>query len=163
MSLTTLLGEYSLIFNTNRLKVIACTPDFLSTISLREYEIGNHIKGHVSELQNDASLLGWGPYFVVEKETNTIVGDIGFKGKPSEEHTVEIGYGIIPAAQNKGYATEAVSTLIEWAFASGQVKKIIAECLHDNLASIKVLEKLGMKKIGQEGNMIKWESCRVEN
>ncbi|MFD1205491.1 MULTISPECIES: GNAT family N-acetyltransferase [Sporosarcina] len=146
-----------MIIHTNRLKVNACTPECLSTIPTGAYNIGDHIKAHVAELQNDDSLLGWGPYFVVEKETNQIVGDIGFKGKPSLEFTVEIGYGIIPDAQNKGYATEATRALVEWAFASGQVKKVNAECLHDNIASMKVLERLGMKRIGQEGNLMKWE------
>lgn len=146
-----------MIINTNRLKVIACTPEFLATISPESYEVGDHIKGHVAALQNDDSLMGWGPYFVVDKETDTIVGDSGFKGKPTFNHEIEIGYGIIPSAQNKGYGTEAVQALIVWAFASGQVKKIAAECSHDNLASIKVLEKLGMKRSGQEGKMIKWE------
>ena len=120
------------------------------------------MKGHVAELQKDHSQLGWGVWFVVEKETNTIVGDIGFKGKPSSDHTVEIGYGIIPAAQNKGYATEGVEALIEWAFRSGEVKKIIAECLQDNAPSIKVLEKLGMRHIGSEDNMLKWELTKTD-
>ena len=150
-----------MIINTNRLKVIACTPEFLSTISPESYEIGDHVKEHIAELQNDATQLGWGVWFVEDKETNTIVGDIGFKGKPSSDLTVEIGYGIIPAAQNKGYATEAVGALVEWAFATGKVKKIIAECLHDNLASIKVLERLGMKKNGQEGDLMQWEMSEV--
>ncbi|WP_262175969.1 GNAT family N-acetyltransferase [Saccharococcus sp. Marseille-Q5394] len=146
-----------MIFNTKRLKLIACTPEFLSTISPEEYEIGAHVKGHLSELQNDASQLGWGVWFVVDKTTDAIVGDIGFKGKPTADHIVEIGYGIIPSAQNKGYATEAVGALIEWAFGSGQVKRVIAECLQDNSASIKVLGKLGLRQIGREDNMLKWE------
>jgi ribosomal-protein-alanine N-acetyltransferase len=152
-----------LIINTDRLKVIACTSEFLSTISPDEYEIGNHIKGHLSKLENDDSQLGWGPYLVMERETNKIIGDIGFKGKPSADHIVEIGYGLIPSAQNKGYATEAVGALVKWAFASGQVKKIIAECLQDNLASIKVLEKLGMTKSGQVGDMLHWKMASEEN
>ncbi|MCM3710399.1 GNAT family N-acetyltransferase [Sporosarcina luteola] len=146
-----------MVFNTKRLKLVACTPEFLSTISPEEYEIGAHVKGHVTELQSDASQLGWGVWFVVDKATDAIVGDIGFKGKPSGNQTVEIGYGIIPSAQNKGYATEAVGALIEWAFASGQVKRVIAECLQDNFASTKVLGKLGLRQIGREDTMLKWE------
>ncbi|MFS0689692.1 GNAT family N-acetyltransferase [Sporosarcina sp. 179-K 8C2 HS] len=146
-----------MIIETNRLKLIACTPEFLSTISPEDYEIRDHVKGHVAELQNDESQLGWGVWFVVDKETDTIIGDIGFKGKPSEDHTTEIGYGIVPSAQNKGYATEAVGALIEWAFAFGEVKIVIAECVEENSASIKVLEKLGFRQIGRVDNMLKWE------
>ncbi|WP_252504655.1 GNAT family N-acetyltransferase [Sporosarcina sp. Marseille-Q4943] len=146
-----------MIIETNRLKLIACTPEFLAMIPPEDYEIRDHVKGHAAELQNDDSQLGWGVWFVVDKETDTIIGDIGFKGKPSTDHTVEIGYGIVPSAQNKGYATEAVGTLIEWAFASREVEIVIAECVEENSASIKVLEKLGFRKTGRVDNMLKWE------
>ena len=86
-----------------------------------------------------------------------MIGDIGFKGKPDSEKTVEIGYGIQPSAQNKGYAAEAVKEIIKWAFTFENVNKIIAECHDENIASIKVLEKLHMRKTGSENNMLKWE------
>ena len=62
----------------------------------------------LEKLREDSTQLGWGVWLVINKENNTIIGDIGFKGKPNSENTVEVGYGIIPSAQNKGYATEAV-------------------------------------------------------
>ncbi len=150
-----------MIINTNRLKLVASTPEFVSSITPKDYEIRDHVKGHIAELQNDSSQLGWGVWFVVEKETNVIVGDIGFKGKPASDHTVEIGYGILPAAQNKGYATEGVEALIKWAFHSDKVKKIIAECSQDNPPSIKVLEKLGLRQIGSEAHLLKWEMTKL--
>ena len=60
-------------------------------------------------------------------------------------------------AQNNGYATEAVKELIQWAFTTSSVKKVVAECLEDNTPSIKVLEKVGMKQISKVENMLKWE------
>lgn len=72
------------------------------------------------------------------------------------ESTVEIGYGIIPSAQGKGYATEAVQRLVEWALSNRNVTMIVAECLDDNVPSIRVLEKLQMKRIGSENNMLYW-------
>lgn len=150
-----------MIINTNRLKLIACTPEFTLSIPPHEYFIRDHVKEHLADLQKDSSLLGWGVWFVVEKETNAIVGDIGFKGKPASDHTVEIGYGILPAAQNKGYATEGVEALIKWAFHSDKVKKIIAECSLDNSSSIKVLKKLGLRQIGSEAHMLKWEMTKL--
>ncbi|CAI8732344.1 MULTISPECIES: GNAT family N-acetyltransferase [Bacillus] len=142
---------------TKRLKLIACNPDFVSTISSEEYEIGEHIEEHLNELKKDPTILGWGVWFVVNKQNNRIIGDIGFKGKPSLENTVEIGYGLVPSAQKNGYATEAVKAVIEWAFTSNQVNKVIAECLEDNIPSIRVLERLKMNRVEQKGNMLKWE------
>lgn len=142
---------------TERLKIVPCTDELLSTIPTEEYKIGPHISMFLEKLREDSTQLGWGVWLVITKENNTIIGDIGFKGKPNSENTVEVGYGIIPSAQNKGYATEAVNEIINWAFTNDDVNKVVAECLHDNIPSIKVLEKLNMNKIGTVNDMLKWE------
>ena len=61
--------------------------------------------------------------------------------------------------QRNGYATEAVRSLIEWAFSVGDVNCIIADTLPDLLASIRVLEKNGFRFIGQgsEEGTIRYE------
>ncbi|MFL0506220.1 GNAT family N-acetyltransferase [Ureibacillus sp. 179-F W5.1 NHS] len=142
--------------HTKNLKILPCTKQFFSSVSTN-YPLGQHIKNYLDELNKDPSLLGWGVWFVIEKETNQIVGDIGFKGKPNLENTVEVGYGILPSFQNKGYATEAVRELLNWAFSNSNVTKIIAECIEDNDSSIRVLEKLNMGKVGLQNHMIKWQ------
>ena len=63
----------------------------------------------------------------------------------------------LPSARNKGFGTEAVKAIITWSFTSNQVNKVIAECLLDVISSVRVLEKVGMYKVGQQGNMLKWE------
>ncbi|MBS4214786.1 MULTISPECIES: GNAT family N-acetyltransferase [Neobacillus] len=146
---------------TERLKIVPCTDELLSTISPEDYKIGPHIKMFLEKLKEDSTQFGWGVWLVINKENNTIIGDIGFKGKPNSENTVEVGYGIIPSAQNKGYATEAVNEIINWAFTNDHVDKVVAECLHDNIPSIKVLEKLKMNKIGTVNDMLKWELKKV--
>ncbi|MEH7336918.1 GNAT family N-acetyltransferase [Neobacillus drentensis] len=146
---------------TERLKIVPCTDELLSTISTKDYKIGPHIKMFLEKLRVDSTQLGWGVWLVIKKENNTIIGDIGFKGKPNSENTVEVGYGIIPSAQNKGYATEAVNEIINWAFKNDNVDKVVAECLHDNFSSIKVLEKLNMNQIGKVNSMLKWELKKV--
>lgn len=147
----------SLELLTERLKLIPCSDESLSTYSTKDYELGLHIGMYLKELKEDTSVLGWGVWLVIDKQTNKIIGDIGFKGKPNEEKVVEVGYGIIASEQNKGYATEAVKCIIEWAFRSDSVNKIVAECLEDNVASIKVLEKLNMIKTEKINNMLYWQ------
>ncbi|MGE7690329.1 GNAT family N-acetyltransferase [Lysinibacillus sp. NPDC097214] len=142
---------------TQRLKIIPCTEQSLSNFPREEYEIGPHIIQYLEELKEDSPLSGWGVRLVINKETNTIIGDIGFKGKPNSENTVEVGYGVIPSAQNKGYATEAVKEIIEWAFSFKNVNKVIAECLVDNFSSTRLLEKLNMNNIGVVDDMLKWQ------
>lgn len=145
---------------TERLKIVPCTVELLSTISTEEYKIGPHIKMFLEKLREDSTQFGWGVWLVIIKENNMIIGDIGFKGKPNSDNTVEVGYGIIASAQNKGYATEAVNEIINWAFTNENVDKVVAECLLDNIPSIKVLKKLNMNKIGTVNDMLKWELKR---
>jgi RimJ/RimL family protein N-acetyltransferase len=65
----------------------------------------------------DESQQAWLAYWlVVIKEENIGAGMLGFKGYPNAEGSTEIGYGIDPVHQNKGYMSEAVRALIDWAF-----------------------------------------------
>jgi ribosomal-protein-alanine N-acetyltransferase len=99
---------------------------------------------------------------IIHKQNKVVIGDIGFKGGPNAAGVVEIGYSIIPAYRNRGYATEMVHCLITWAFQQPDIRAVIAECLDDNTGSIKVLEKLGMRRTALYGNMLKWEIRKEE-
>ncbi len=70
---------------------------------------------------------------------------------------VEIGYNIIPAYERQGYATEMARSVIEWAFHTPGIQVITAECLDDNIGFMRVLEKVGMRRLAPEGNRLKWE------
>ena len=108
---------------TERLLLTPCSDESLSTYSTREYELGPHIEMDLEKLKKDNSLLGWGVWLVIDSQTNKVIGDIGFKGKPDLDKSVEVGYGITSSEQNKGYATEALRSIIEWAFNSNLVNK----------------------------------------
>jgi [ribosomal protein S5]-alanine N-acetyltransferase len=141
---------------TKRLTIVPVDHPLVAKLSPEDYEIHGFIKSYLEKLQEDESLLGWGVWFVIEKETERIVGDIGFKGKPVDQ-TVEIGYGIIPSAQGKGYATESVNEIVKWALSTNLASHVVAECLEDNTASVKVLEKLGFEVTGTVEKMLKWK------
>ncbi|PEX83857.1 GNAT family N-acetyltransferase [Bacillus cereus] len=142
---------------TGRLYIVPCTDEKLRVAEEQGYDSGPHILGHVENVKQDAALLPWGAWYVIRKEDDIVLGDIGFKGKPNENHTVEIGYGFIEKYWNQGFATEAVGELINWAFQTREVETIIAETLLDNYSSIRVLEKLHMKRVNNTGTMINWE------
>ncbi len=99
---------------------------------------------------------------ILHTADRALIGDIGFKGGPDAEGTVEIGYGIIPSYRGQGYASEAAQAMIAWAFAQPGVRRVTAECLADNAGSIRVLEKVGMRRTGtkdsEEGQLITWET-----
>ena len=160
---------------TERLKLVPCSVEMLQSlidenIDLTELigvqvpegwpaeelkEVAPYFIKILSESPDMAGKLCW---FIVEKEQNIIIGSIGFKAKPDENGTVEIGFGIDPAFRLKGYATEAVKGLTGWALSQNDIQKITAECEPDNKPSVRVLEKAGMQKTSIEDNMIKWET-----
>lgn len=110
----------------------------------------------VIELQSDPSRGVWSG-IIIQLPDGTVIGSLGFKSPPNIDGMVEIGYDIIPAYQGNGYATEMARALIAWAFEQPSVKRITAECLPDNWASIRVLEKIGMRQVGSSADMLRWE------
>lgn len=79
----------------------------------------------------------------VFKEERRIIGSLAFKGPPDREEAVEIGYGFDPSYHNRGLATEAVGEMVRWALSEDGVETVIAETANMNVASMRVLQKVG--------------------
>jgi [ribosomal protein S5]-alanine N-acetyltransferase len=99
---------------------------------------------------------------VVERDTGSSVGSCGFKGPPDADEMVEVAYGIDPDERSRGYATEAVAALTEYAYASGRVRLVRAHTKPDNPASERVLSKCGFGRVGEvvdpeDGLVCRWE------
>lgn len=100
----------------------------------------------------------WTTYWlIIPKEMAVGAGLAGFKGYPNKKGEVEIGYGMQPAFQNKGYMTEAVAALLDWALVRPECTAVTTETESDNLASIRVLEKVGMRKAGEGNGRFRWQ------
>ena len=113
----------------------------------------------IEQMEQDVSGNVWDG-IILHKADSIAIGGMGFMGGPDEMGTVEIGYSIVPAYRKRGYATEMGQALIAWAFQQPDIRAVIAECLQDNSASIKVLEKLGMHRVGVHDDLLKWELSR---
>ena len=96
-------------------------------------------------------------WIVVEKQTRTIVAELGFKGEPNEKGEVEIGYGTMPAQRGKGFMTEAVGGMISWAQSTAGIKYILAETDEKNIPSIKIVQKNNFQYLRKKGKMIWWK------
>ena len=93
-----------------------------------------------------------------------LIGDGGFVAPPDAVGEVEMGHSVLPQCQGLGYATEAATALVAWAFSHPEVTRIIGETDHDNAASIRVLNKLGFTLVGpgSEEGRIKWMITRQQ-
>ena len=105
----------------------------------------------------DISQHAWITYWlIVIKEENLGAGMLGFKGYPNAEGSTEIGYGIDSAYQNKGYMSEAVKALADWAFSHPFCKVITATEVY-NPASKRLLEKLGAIQTEDNEKFSSWK------
>lgn len=108
-------------------------------------------------------LDGWRAWYWLANEGGAekrmLVGSGGFKSRPDETGMVEIGYGTLEEFQGRGYATEAVDALINWAFYAAGIARVTAEADAKNRASLRVLEKCGFALVGSgsEANALLFE------
>lgn len=83
---------------------------------------------------------------VIEKNTNQLIGLCGLN--PYKENEPEIEFKIGVPYWGKGYATELGKQIIKSSFAAADIKGIYGMAQPENTASRKVLEKIGMKYLG---------------
>jgi RimJ/RimL family protein N-acetyltransferase len=104
----------------------------------------------------DPSIWDWLTYWlVVIREDSFGAGLFGYKGFPDSNGEAEIGYGIDPACRGKGYATEALLALVEWAFREPACRAVVArDVLRTNQASRKVLVKAGFSIYEETGETL---------
>lgn len=102
----------------------------------------------------------WHAVWVMELKggEGDVVGNLSFKGL-GEDGRVEVGYGLREGCCGKGYMTEAVRAMAEWAAVQPGVTRVEAETEAGNEASRRVLERAGFAatgEVGEEGPRFVW-------
>jgi RimJ/RimL family protein N-acetyltransferase len=85
-------------------------------------------------------------FAVVLPETDALIGDVSMWCPPSDRLQAEIGYVFNPRFHGRGYATEAVTELLRIGFEEAGLHRITANADARNAASIRVLERIGMRR-----------------
>jgi [ribosomal protein S5]-alanine N-acetyltransferase len=91
-------------------------------------------------------------YWAISLKSGQIIGTCGFNYWNQGQKRTEISYDIDHNYWGKGFATAAVRAMTDFAFLKMQVKRIQATVAVHNLASIKVLEKVGYQREGMMSN-----------
>jgi RimJ/RimL family protein N-acetyltransferase len=81
---------------------------------------------------------------VIDSKSNKVIGHIGLS--PYKDGT-EIGYAVGEKFTGKGYCSEAVKLITDWALSNLDIESIFGIVASENTASYKVLEKSGYQKI----------------
>ncbi len=107
-----------------------------------------YTQSYVAYLQERYAAGDFYDFAVVLKETDAMIGTVGFTSFDLPNRSAEVGYVISPYHQGKGYATEALKRLIAFGFDDLGLSRISAVCMKGNTASLRVMEKCGLKREG---------------
>lgn len=154
-------GEMFPVLETDRLTLRQITDQdaeaifscFSNDEVTRYYGLENmkSIEQAVSMVQTFAALyqekrgIRWG---MERRNTKELIGTIGFHALAQKHKRAELGYEIIPAHWRNGFASEAISEVISYGFASLGLTRIGAVVFTQNKASNRLLVKKGFQKEG---------------
>jgi len=141
---------------TPRLIVRAFRPEdtgdlheYLSRDDTYRFEPGEPIDRE--QAQNRAVEMSALPgFWAVELQVeHKVIGQVYFEQiEPNHLMTWELGYILNPGYQRQGYASEAAFALLQTGFAAAKIHRVTAHCNPKNIASWKLLEKIGFRREG---------------
>ncbi|MCB0792850.1 MAG: GNAT family N-acetyltransferase [Flavobacteriales bacterium] len=91
----------------------------------------------------DYQLNGFGRWAVILKGEEVPIGWCGLK-----RHTdgmIDLGYRLVRPHWGNGYATEASHACLDWGFQRVDIHEVLGRTARENRASVRVLEKIGMR------------------
>jgi ribosomal-protein-alanine N-acetyltransferase len=103
---------------------------------------------------------GW---IIKSKDSLEFVGEIGMRLSSKKYSKGELHYSLLPSQWGNGFATEAVQAIINFGFNELQLHRITAGTAVDNIASTKVLEKVGMTREGHCRKILPLKSGWADN
>lgn len=109
-------------------------------------------------------LRGYGMSTLVNRKTGTVIGFCGLV-HPNNQREAEIKYALHRKFWGAGLATEAVRVMLEYGRREFQLREVIATVAPENIASCRVLQKVGMQEIasrqhddGSLTRVFKWQA-----
>lgn len=102
-------------------------------------------RAHICYLQKqyqNASFFDWA---LVDKKSGKMIGTCGFTEIYEKRKTAEVGYVLSPAFHRQGLAPEALNKVMEYGFCTLGLNRLLARVMEENLASQKVLTRLGFQ------------------
>ena len=98
--------------------------------------------GQVALEANDDKII----LAVDEQASGQLIGEVSLIWRSVEARQCEIGWIFNPERHGKGFATEAARALLDLAFGPGDMHRVMARCDARNLASSRLMERLGMRR-----------------
>jgi len=147
------------MFQTDRLALRIPTMDDAEAIFdgyAQDHQVTRHLvwKPHLDIEETKLFLLrcaaGWMggsdfPWVITLKESGELIGMIGLR---VDEFKADVGYALARPHWGRGFAAEALRPIVGWALSQPSIYRVWALCDVENIASARVLEKVGMQREG---------------
>jgi ribosomal-protein-alanine N-acetyltransferase len=158
---------------SERLELVSMSPEFIERLlderrpeaeasggfSLPDGWPDAHDRGFLAlrlrQMRERRELQEWFVYAIVLPEGDRpMIGHAGFHGPPGANalkapDAVEVGYMILESYRRRGYATEVVRTMVDWASSEHGIHRFIASISPGNEASLALVARLGFQEIGR--------------
>jgi len=159
--------------HSERLELVSISPQFIDALLTERREEAEseatlklpngwpdaHDRGFLNfrlrQMRERPEIQEWFVYAVVLPEgERQMIGHAGFHGPPGVNavkapDAVEVGYSIFEPYRRRGYATEVVRTLIDWASSEHGIRHFVASISPENEPSLALVSRLGFKHTGQ--------------
>jgi [ribosomal protein S5]-alanine N-acetyltransferase len=119
---------------------------YLHEPPLQDLNQAREILQHIILPQYEINMGRWATHL---KDQKKFIGWCGLKYRPGRNE-IDLGYRFMQTAWGKGYATEAAAAALAYGFEVLQIKTITASAHIHNTASLSILQKIGMKFIGED-------------
>ncbi len=147
-------------FETSRLRVRSFTtgdvaafaayradPDVARYQSWSDFTLAD-AEAFVASLQGEEPGVPgeWFQLALEARSEGTLVGDLALHVDADEPGQAEVGFTLARAQQGKGYATEALTGLLDWAFPTFKLHRVIAITDALNSSAAALLERVGFRR-----------------
>lgn len=149
--------------DTDILQAVWCNPEVMYFVG--DAVTPQEVVGHMSDVVKRGAGGRIGIWCIARKDTGHKIGNGVLTPVPIDEDDtdwsqvvpdayptdqIEVGYQMVPGAWGQGFATEACARLLRFAFEMTDLPEVVANTDPENSKSQRVLEKCGMRLIGQK-------------
>ena len=114
--------------------------------------VARTLRRRAAQLRRDPTQAQWLLRAPVLRDAGLVVGHVGFHGPPDRKGMVEVGYSVLPEYRRRGFAREAVESLLDWAGRVHGITLFRASVAPRNEPSLRLVRSLGFAQTG-----VRWD------
>jgi len=89
---------------------------------------------------------------IVLPDEGRVIGSVALRVQDAELGEADLGVGLDPSEWNRGYAVEAATRMLDFAFEELKLHRVSAECIAENESARRLVDRIGMREEGRFKN-----------